>query len=84
MQFLMLALLGTLVGQGMRRVRMLRHVGQAHAARNLYNRYALLLGVTVLCAMGGWFFGHPWALALLAASVAGACFFVFWPERKNG
>ena len=53
MQFLMLALLGTLVGQGMRRVRMLRHVGQAHAARNLYNRYALLLGVTVLCAMGG-------------------------------
>ena len=38
MQFLMLALLGALVGQGMRRIRMLRHVGQIRAARSLYGR----------------------------------------------
>ena len=38
----------------------------------------------VLCAIPGWFFAHPWALALLAASLAGAWFFVFWPERKKG
>lgn len=53
MQFLMLALLGALVGQGMRRIRMLRHVGQIRAARSLYGRYALLLGGAALCAMGG-------------------------------
>lgn len=53
MQFLMLALLGALVGQGMRRIRMLRHVGQMRAARSLYGRYALLLGGAALCAMGG-------------------------------
>ena len=53
MQFLMLALLGALVGQGMRRIRMLRHVGQIRAARRLYGRYALLLGGAALCAMGG-------------------------------
>ena len=38
----------------------------------------------VLCSIPGWFFAHPWALALLAASLAGAWFFVFWPERKKG
>ena len=53
MQFLMLALLGALVGQGMLRIRMLRHVGQIRAARSLYGRYALLLGGAALCAMGG-------------------------------
>ena len=38
----------------------------------------------VLFAIPGWFFARPWAAALLAASLAGAWFFVFWPERKKG
>ena len=42
MQFLMLARLGALVGQGMRRIRMLRHVGQIRAC----------LLYTSLCGLG--------------------------------
>lgn len=53
MQFLMLALLCALLGQGMRRIRMMRRVGQLRAARTLYGRYALLLGIAALCAMTG-------------------------------
>lgn len=53
MQWLMLALLGTLLGQRMRRIRMLRRVGQARAARRLYRRTALLMGAAALFAMAG-------------------------------
>ena len=38
----------------------------------------------VLCTIPAWFVENLWAAALLAISLAGAWFFVFWPERKKG
>lgn len=45
---------------------------------------ALFWQPDVLRAIFGWLLEHPWAMALLAASLVGAWFFVFWPERKKG
>lgn len=53
MQYLMLILLGVLLGQGMRRISMLRHLGQVRAARALYGRCCLWVAGMALCAMAG-------------------------------
>ncbi|HJA24644.1 MAG TPA: diacylglycerol kinase family protein [Candidatus Fournierella merdigallinarum] len=45
---------------------------------------ALFWQPRVLAGIPAWFLKHPWALAALAASLALAWFFVFWPERKKG